>query len=378
MSAVHQCPGCRKPFSYLPSDYHTRVACGNEGCSRTFGFLQHAVSARRWAEVRKELGAAQEERLSRAEAKARRAARGAARAPIPAAAAASSSTSSSSSSSSAPAPSDTLFLLELTDECPRCGQALEEGQTPAEHLAACTDARAHAAHAAARAAQARKAAEGAGKQAAGEAALALAGWEAGGRVVGGLWRLPLAALQQLCSSRGLGVGSGSSSRVQLVRALAGFFRSGLGSERLALEDAGVRGGGGSSSSSSSSSSAGAGAGARRGGGRVDTAAMSQLDAHELPSNLHALSAESLACVCAAFGLAGEESEGKGALIRRLEREMHRGREQEVGLLLGDGEAGGRREMLADAEEEDDEEEEAEEEEDDDDEEGSKKKRQKRK
>ena len=75
MSATHLCPGCRKPFSYTPDMYHSRVGCGNAGCTRTFGFMQYKVSVKRLGEVREALVQAQEERLVKAEAKARRDAR---------------------------------------------------------------------------------------------------------------------------------------------------------------------------------------------------------------------------------------------------------------------------------------------------------------
>ena len=55
MSARHECPHCRKPFDYAPADYHKQRLCGNSGCAALFGFLQAPVSARRLAEVKKEL-----------------------------------------------------------------------------------------------------------------------------------------------------------------------------------------------------------------------------------------------------------------------------------------------------------------------------------
>jgi len=47
MTAEHQCPFCKRPFEYGPSDYHRKRICGNAGCDREFGFMQHPVSARR-------------------------------------------------------------------------------------------------------------------------------------------------------------------------------------------------------------------------------------------------------------------------------------------------------------------------------------------
>ena len=75
MTAEHKCPHCRKPFDYSPQDYHRKIVCGNVGCKREFGFMQHKLSERREEEVRKEVKAEQEARLKKREGQARRAAR---------------------------------------------------------------------------------------------------------------------------------------------------------------------------------------------------------------------------------------------------------------------------------------------------------------
>ena len=64
---------------------------------------------------------------------------------------------------------------------------------------------------------------------------------------------------------------------------------------------------------------------------MDVASADELDAHELPSNLHALEAEQLAAVAAALGLPGETVDGKAALIRTIESAALRGRTVEAGL-----------------------------------------------
>jgi hypothetical protein len=71
---------------------------------------------------------------------------------------------------------------------------------------------------------------------------------------------------------------------------------------------------------------------------VDAADISAVEAHELPANLHRMDAEALACVCASFGMEGHAGEGKGALIKRLERRQWAGRLEDVGMpvLLADG------------------------------------------
>jgi len=46
-SLARRCPFCKRAFEYGPSDYHRKRICGNAGCDREFGFMQHPVSARR-------------------------------------------------------------------------------------------------------------------------------------------------------------------------------------------------------------------------------------------------------------------------------------------------------------------------------------------
>ena len=321
MSAKHECPHCRKPFEYAPSDFHKQRVCGNPGCAKLFGFWQAPVSARRLAEVKKELLGVQEERLRKWEAKARREGRTKGRA------------EDGCGGGAAAATAERAFELELSDSCPRCGHSMARGsvETHAEHLARCSDAAAHKAHAARVAAAAKRAAAGAAAEVAGAEAAALAGWEAGGRVLGTLWALPRGAVAALCAARGL---PAAGEKVELIRRFVAHARRPRGV--LALEDAA----GGSS---------GGGGGAAAAAARVDAADISAVEAHELPANLHRMDAEALACVCASFGLEGDAAEGKGALIKRLERRQFAGRLEDVGMPMladaadsGDEGAGGRK------------------------------------
>ena len=358
MSAQHECPGCRKPYEYAPGDYHRVRVCGNAGCSRSFGFMQYPVSARRLGEVKKELAVAQEERMKRADAAARRQGRAKTRVADvwggggAAAAAASSSSSSSRTAAASSAASasgavlnqEALFRLELVDECPRCGATLEAGgESPEEHLEGCTDAKAHAAHAASVRARAAKASAATSRAEAAEDASALARWEAAGRVVGSLWTLPPRVLASLCVASGL---DGEGAKVDLIRGYAAHCRAAAAARAKSaprmIMDAGDsgssrRGSGVASSSSSSSLSVSASV------ATWDVAGIADLDTHELPSNLHALEADQLACVCAACGLPGDAEDGKAALIRVLERARFKGQEEAAGLLPPRGmlEDGGR-------------------------------------
>ena len=140
-----------------------------------------------------------------------------------------------------------------------------------------------------------------------------------GRVVSNLWSLPVGALRELCRKSGLFSIDPRGSKVELIRAIR--VASTQRADTKMLMDAS------SSSSRGGSSSASAGA-------RMDMAGIADLDTHELPSNLHSLDAEQLACVCAACGVPGDESDGKAALIRILEGARFAGREEEAGLLTG--------------------------------------------
>ena len=315
MTAIHQCPHCRKTYDdYTPGDYHRKRVCGNPGCDKEFGYYQHPVSSRRIAEVKKELAQLQEERMRRADARARREGRMKQRdAPV----------SSSSSSSNKAVDPESLFKLELSDECPRCGLFMhrDSEETHAEHLASCSDKKAHAAHKEVLKARAAKVAAVATKAEQADDAAALARWEAGGRVVGNVWMLPERVLAKLCTTAGL---TSTGSKVELVRRLADHLREEArrGGVLRLMDDPGakasnVRGGGG-----------GGGGGGRL---RVDAADIADLDAHEMPSNLHSLDTEQLAAVCAAFGLAGDAKSGKETLIKILERARFKDRLEDVGL-----------------------------------------------
>jgi hypothetical protein len=341
MTAIHQCPHCRKTYDdYTPGDYHRKRVCGNPGCDKEFGYFQHPVSSRRIAEVKKELAQLQEERMRRADARARREGRMKQRdAPV--------SSSSSSSSTTKTVDPESLFKLELSDECPRCGLFMhrDSEQTHAEHLASCNDKKAQAAHKEVLKARAAKIAAVASKAELADDAAALARWEAGGRVVGNVWMLPERVLVKLCTSAGL---ASTGNKVELVRRLADHLREEArrgGMLRL-MDDP--------SAKTSVSRGGGGGGGSRN---RVDAADIADLDAHEMPSNLHSLDTEQLAAVCAAFGLSGDAKSGKETLIKILERARFKDRLEDVGLsavaMLEDeedeegGRGGGGRKKLED-------------------------------
>jgi hypothetical protein len=167
-------------------------------------------------------------------------------------------------------------------------------------------------------------------------------WEAGGCVVGRLWVLPQRVLMSLCRDVGL---PDDGDKVALVRRYADNCRAAeaaAGRRVLALTDAP-----GSKAAPSSSSASSASLRARQ---RADAADVTQLDDHELPSNLHALESDQLAAVCAALGLPGTASETKATLIRTIEHGRFKGRLADAGFDAapqaledrGDGAATGKR------------------------------------
>lgn len=160
--------------------------------------------------------------------------------------------------------------------------------------------------------------------------------------------LPQRALATLC--RGVGL-SEEGDKVALVRRYADHCRAAAadGDRVLALLDRAPSPSRGTISQSLVSTvGRPQSQGTRR--RRADVASACQLDAHELPENLHALEAEQLAAVAAALGLPGETSDGKAALIASIESAVFRGRHVEAGLAspagpgrhLGDAVAGKQR------------------------------------
>jgi hypothetical protein len=157
-------------------------------------------------------------------------------------------------------------------------------------------------------------------------------WEAGGCVVGRLWVLPQRALATLC--RGVGL-SDEGDKVALVRRYADHCRAteAAAGAVLALTDAprSAQAASGNRRRVELSSNGSATGSGRQ---RRDAADITQLDDHELPSNLHALEANQLAAVCAALGLPGVTADGKAALIATIERSRFRGRLADAGLDAG--------------------------------------------
>ena len=120
MSAVHLCPFCNKSYEYSPDDYHRKISCGNNGCTRTFGFYMFNTSDQVLSQLKQTVMQEHEARTKSMLAKRRRAERSAGRESVD---------------------EEKAFTLGLLDECPRCGESLEEYAEDkcSQHLRECTD-----------------------------------------------------------------------------------------------------------------------------------------------------------------------------------------------------------------------------------------------
>jgi len=133
MSAINLCPHCNKQFDYDPNDYHRHVTCGNDKCTKTFGFFEFKISTRYEKDLRVELKEAQINMLKKREALQARAKRG----------------SRKSNETENLAIQEELFLRKLIDECPRCGEIPEDGsyESLSHHLQNCNDSNKHSEYA---------------------------------------------------------------------------------------------------------------------------------------------------------------------------------------------------------------------------------------
>lgn len=126
MTALHECPFCRKNFEYSPADFHRKICCGNSKCNKPFGFYLFNVSDRIMNGIREELKAEQERRQKAIQTKKRRAMK--------------------SASSLNRMEEESAFIMGLIDCCPRCGELLEGYPTEEEqrqHLMECNDVSKH-------------------------------------------------------------------------------------------------------------------------------------------------------------------------------------------------------------------------------------------
>eukprot|EP00041_Stephanoeca_diplocostata_P037543 m.1424087 g.1424087 ORF g.1424087 m.1424087 type:complete len:564 (-) comp25059_c0_seq5:5-1696(-) len=290
MTAKHKCPKCKQQFEYSAQDYHRKITCGNEGCTKKFGFYMFHCSDRVLKEMKESVKEEFEKRAKRVEQTRRRTAshrrRGA---------------------EMSQAHAEDAFCLGLVDECPRCGKPLvefaDDDSAMFRHLRECTDARAHKAHAQRKAAAAEQAEAAAKKADAQHELEGHAAWQFLGGNTTQLWMLTDGAIRKECESSGVAVDPGASKNA-MIRALA---------EHRATADSQVYLTSGPSSDHAPV----------RGNSKGRASKRRKVTAASLPSNLQSMTYDQLQGVCAAHGF-----EAKGTTKSEVLDEL-------TGALLGE-------------------------------------------
>jgi hypothetical protein len=125
MTAIHNCPSCKKSFEYHPSDFHRKITCGQPECEKkTFGFYMFHCSDRVLKDVKIDVQRIREEQAKTTEQKRRRA-----------------ESYRRRRGGNEEADSEVAFLMGLANECPRCGISLHDMEDADEidHLRNCND-----------------------------------------------------------------------------------------------------------------------------------------------------------------------------------------------------------------------------------------------
>ena len=212
MTALHFCPHCKKSFEYDPDDYHRKITCGNNKCSKEFGFMMFKVSERREQEIRREVKE-ENEALAKKRAQMRRRAERADK--------------RVGSVSNEERVQEQLFLLLLRDSCPRCGEEMDrdkrsiEKEMAREHLDNCCDAKQISAYKKKMAEIEKARSKKDAKEEVQEDVQAFKTWEHNGRQVGQLWMLSAATLRRECEKFSL---SGEGHKLELITRLGRVIR----------------------------------------------------------------------------------------------------------------------------------------------------------
>lgn len=290
MTALHTCPFCSREFEYSPSDFHRKISCGNERCSRTFGFYEYTISERVMKQLKIDIKREQEARAKKSEQRRRRAGRGRA---------------------ASIREEETSFVMGLQDECPRCGQALEmyTDEEARRHLRGCTDEKKHTAHKKEKMAAAAKEQAAHERQEKIEEVQSTAAWRFLGEKKEQLWLLTDKAAEKECKL--LGVDTAGMSKVDMIGELA--------SQRA------------SSSSSSKPMLLLGYEGAALASSKQPT--RSRLTADSLPENYHSLSRMQLECICAAHGVKLKNGATKRDILRAIDEELTSETDTSAPLLL---------------------------------------------
>ncbi|KAJ6630191.1 hypothetical protein Bhyg_16788 [Pseudolycoriella hygida] len=287
MTAVHVCPFCKKEFDYHPDDYHRKIKCSNAKCSKHFGFFMFNISERREREYMQEIREKREKILKDKEQLAERERR-----------------AQSRQSKTDPHGKEKLFIMNLLDQCPRCGEEMDEDSFDVRfnHLKGCTNKAKIAAYAK-RLKEEQEASDAKRKlQEMEEEVQNIQSWEYLGGKTSEMWLLSENQLRKMCESYKLdGTGSKEELIARVVR-----HRNALDSKRM-LTDGGEAG--------------------------APPSKKMKITLQDLPKNLESMSLTQLKCVCASFGITPKNT--KDRIINQLETLVH-GKEQMLQITDGSG------------------------------------------
>ena len=290
MTALHQCPYCRKAYEYDPDDYHRKITCTNAKCDKEFGFWMYKVSEKREKEIRREVKDENEVLAKKRAQMRRRAERADKRV---------------TTLSNEDRVKEQLFLLKLLDNCPRCGWELERGmnsEDAKDHLDNCNNKEEIASYK--KKLEKLKAASESKQQQEElqEDVQAFKTWEHNGRQVGQLWMLSVTILKRECKKFNLDT---DGNKVELITRLGRVIRDrerkmltmGPDHEKMLTHD---------------------------------ITPIHKVDEEDLPKNLEMMEREELACVAASYGIDFDQSKDvKVDLVTKLERARNTGN----GLLM---------------------------------------------
>mmetsp|Transcript_390 Transcript_390/g.749 ORF Transcript_390/g.749 Transcript_390/m.749 type:complete len:616 (+) Transcript_390:121-1968(+) len=295
MSARHQCPHCRKPFSYSPGDYHRKITCSSSRCQKPFGFHLYHMSDLALRNLREEILQTRDETAKKMvglKRRSKRAARG-----------------------QEEEMDLRAFAAGLAEECPKCGidfaELRLEGITAETHLMNCTDEKSHQKQQAKKEAQRKKVDAKEEERALQNDAESKAAFDFLGRNNNQLYLLSEGQLEKEMKEKGLASSEGDD-KADMIAAL-------VNQERSLV----VRDGGGS---------------AANGGGGVSASLPSM-------STLQRMDVGELRAVLASHGVGGKKMKGmsKRQMLDLLEDKVYKNDDddvKEVKLLTNGGNEGG--------------------------------------
>jgi len=186
-----------------------------------------------------------------------------------------------------------LFILNLLDECPKCGEEVESNEELRQtHLDECTDKRKIAAYAKKLKEEQETAEKKEKLKAAEDEARNMAAWEYSGGKITDLWLLTETQLGALCVQYGLPVDGGKEE--QIARIVS--HRNALDSKRMLTQG--------------------------EEGEEVRPKKKVKISTEDLPANMEAMSLGQLKAVAASFGINVAGKKTKAGIINEIERLAH--------------------------------------------------------